>query len=149
MLARFTKPLCVLAAAWCVLPAFGLGLGDLNVRSALDEPLAFLEMHRGPLLLSSYLVTPTVAGPTLHEFLRDDAVSKSRKSELVLRIIEVQNRLAKYGITYGGLHASCFAQRVECVERAGDENFRLVGTIAELQHLDGEFDVDGASRTAL
>ncbi len=76
-------------------------LSILNI--GVPRPLALVEKRRTGLSSHSYLLTKTISGPILPDFLRDGQVSLEDKRAVVRQVLAVLERLARYDITLDGL----------------------------------------------
>jgi len=65
--------------------------------------LAYIEQRKGLLVWKSYLVTEYVKGRKLWNFLRDDDITESRRSDELRKIAGLLDRLWKCRITHGDL----------------------------------------------
>ncbi len=75
----------------------------LSLKIATPEPLAYLEEYRGPLLWRSYFVARFVAGPQVHEVLRDETVADAQKQRIHDQVLALLCRMAEHGISHGDM----------------------------------------------
>lgn len=72
--------------------------GALSIATA--RPLALIERRDGLLQSRSYLLTESVHGRTLCDFVCDRGVPIERRRDVVQQVFAVLDRLARYGITW-------------------------------------------------
>ena len=82
----------------------GHRLGMLQIPT--PRPCAYIEERWGPLVCRTYIITEYVAGQKLHVFLRDDNISKERRSKMIDQIGQIFDALAKHRITHGDMKHS-------------------------------------------
>jgi len=70
------------------------------------KPMAYIELRRGPLVWTSYLLTEYVEGRKLYYYLRDNKISQAERLAATKRILQLIAKLGKYGITHGDLKPS-------------------------------------------
>ncbi len=78
----------------------------LTLGISTPKPLAYIEMHKGPIVWKSYLVTEYVQGQKLYDFLRDKAVTEEQRSKMTQQIKELLDRLGKHHISHGDMKHS-------------------------------------------
>ncbi len=75
----------------------------LALRIATPEPLAYVDQYRGPLLWQSYFVARFVAGPQVHQILRDQSVAEEQKQQVHDQVLDLLRRMAEHGISHGDM----------------------------------------------
>ncbi len=75
----------------------------LSLKIATPEPLAYVDQYRGPLLWQSYFVARFVAGPQVHEILRDQSVAGEQKHRVHDQVLDLLRRMAEHGISHGDM----------------------------------------------
>jgi len=75
----------------------------LSLQIATPEPLAYVDQYRGPLLWQSYFVARFVAGPQVHEILRDRSVPAEQKQRVHDQVLDLLRRMAEHGISHGDM----------------------------------------------
>ncbi len=73
------------------------------LKVATPRPVAYIEHRKGLLVWQSYLVTEYVDGKMLHSFIRDDKVAERHRLDAITQVVDLLNKLWKYGITHGDL----------------------------------------------
>jgi len=76
-------------------------LVTLNI--ATPEPLACVDVYRGPLLWQSYFVARFVSGTLVYTLLRDETVSAAQKQRIHDQVLELLRLLAEHGISHGDM----------------------------------------------
>ena len=75
----------------------------LSLEIATPEPLAYVDHYRGPLLWQSYFVARFVAGPQVHQILRDQSVAAGQKQRVHDQVLDLLRRMAEHGISHGDM----------------------------------------------
>lgn len=75
----------------------------LSLKIATPEPLAYFEEYRGPLLWQSCFVARFVAGPQVHQVLRDETVADAQKQRINDQVLALLRVLAEHGISHGDM----------------------------------------------
>jgi tRNA A-37 threonylcarbamoyl transferase component Bud32 len=75
----------------------------MSLKIATPEPLAYLEEYRGSFLWRSYFVARFVAGPQVHEILRDETVDDAQKQRIHDQVLTLLRLLAEHGISHGDM----------------------------------------------
>jgi tRNA A-37 threonylcarbamoyl transferase component Bud32 len=75
----------------------------LSLQIATPEPLAYVDHYRGPLLWQSYFVARFVAGPQVHQILRDRSVAAEQKQRVHNQVLDLLCRMAEHGISHGDM----------------------------------------------
>ncbi len=75
----------------------------LALQIATPEPLAYVDQYRGPLLWQSYFVARFIAGPQVHQILRDHSVAGERKQRVHDQVLDLLRRMAEHGISHGDM----------------------------------------------
>lgn len=75
----------------------------LALKIATPEPLAYVDQYRGPLLWQSYFVARFVAGPQVHQILRDRSMAGEQKQRVHDQVLDLLRRMAEHGISHGDM----------------------------------------------
>jgi tRNA A-37 threonylcarbamoyl transferase component Bud32 len=75
----------------------------LSLQIATPEPLAYVDQYRGPLLWQSYFIARFVAGPQVHEILRDQSVAEEQRQRVHDQVLDLLRRMAEHGISHGDM----------------------------------------------
>ena len=75
----------------------------LSRKIATPEPLAYLEEYRGLLLWRSYFVARFVAGPQVHQVLRDKTAADAQKQRINDLVLTLLRTMAEHGISHGDM----------------------------------------------
>lgn len=84
----------------------GRRLMELGIHT--PHPLAYVNVYKGPLLWQSYVVTPYVDGPTLHQVLGSKRVSDGTKRRLIRQALHLIDRLGRQNIGHGDMKHTNF-----------------------------------------
>jgi tRNA A-37 threonylcarbamoyl transferase component Bud32 len=79
----------------------GRRLVELGIPTPL--PLAYIDVHKGPLLWQSYAITAYVDGPTLYHLLESQRVSDGTKRRMVRQALHLIERLGELSIGHGDM----------------------------------------------
>ncbi len=79
-------------------------LGVLQIATA--KPVAYIERLKGLLVWNSYFVTEYVEGQKLYHYLRDENVAAEERLAITRRILDMLDKLARYGTTHGDVKPS-------------------------------------------
>ena len=82
----------------------GHRLGMIGVST--PKPLAFIERCKLGLVWNSYLVNEYTEGEKLYDFLKDEDIPESKKSEVIGQITKLIDKMGEYNITHGDLKHS-------------------------------------------